>query len=226
MAEYTHQEFKNGMTLEAKHLISIEDAIIAAQSDIADLKYVPIDITNFTVSPAVVERGSTVSEATLSYTLNKAPSGLYLDGASQSTGGTSGSWTVKNIIADKTWALKAVDERASEDSANAMIHFYNGVYYGATADGATLNSASVLALTKSLQSGRAKTFTVTVGNTQRLTYACPESYGTPKFVIGGFEYAWTLAATINFTNACGYTEKYNIWRHGQTGGGSLTVVVS
>ena len=46
------------------------------------------------------------------------------------------------------------------------------------------------------------------------------------FTIGGFEYEWVKLGTIEFTNASGYMESYDVWQHPQDVTGSMTVTVS
>jgi hypothetical protein len=106
------------------------------------------------------------------------------------------------------------------------LSFYNGVYYGVITDGAALDSAAVLTLSKTLTNSRGRNFTVTCGDGQRIVYAIPTRLGTPTFKVGGFEGGFYKAATIDFTNASGYTENYDIWLSSNAGLGATTVEVN
>ena len=204
--------------------VQASEKIARMEQAIADLQYVPIDITSMSNNVGTAEMGSTVESVTISWALNKEPKSQMVNGKEVAVGDRSavvdGPFTSEQIF-----TVKATDERGATDSASTSISFYNGVYYGVLDDGVVIDSAAVLSLTKKLKSAKGVTFTDTAGDNQRFSYAHTSRYGTPKFVIGGFEYEWTKA-TIDFTNASGYTEKYDIWQHGQPGGGNLTVAVS
>ena len=94
------------------------------------------------------------------------------------------------------------------------------------ADSSDFDSGFILGLTKGLQGSKAKTFTVNAAASQHIYYAIPTRYGTPSFKVGGFEGGFAKAATIDFTNASGYEESYDIWKSDNAGLGSTTVVVA
>ena len=125
-----------------------------------------------------------------------------------------------------TLALSVKDARGAAASKNVSIQWFNGVYTGAAVgeivDGIFLRSE----LTKSLQGGRAKTFTVNAGAGEYIWYACPVRYGTPSFSVGGFDGGFSKVKTFNFTNTSNFTESYQVWRSDNAGLGSTTVVVS
>ena len=90
----------------------------------------------------------------------------------------------------------------------------------------SFDSAFVLTLTKGLQGSKAKTFTVNAGAGQHIYYAIPTRYGTPAFKVGGFDGGFSKAGTIQFKNASGYTESYDIWISDNAGLGNTTVNVA
>ena len=190
-----------------------------------DLMYEPVAISSFTCSPSVLEKGGTADEVTLSWALSRTPESLTLDGAAQDPGSTGLGLTGLGLTADKTWTLAAVDERGAKAAATAKLTFLCGVYYGAAAD-AEPDGALLNGLTKSLQSGRAKSFTADAGDGQYIWYACPAAYGTPTFNVGGFDGGFTLRAAFSFTNGGGYTESYNVYRSDNAGLGKTAVKVS
>lgn len=196
------------------------------RQDVADLQYEPIDITSISNDVGTAEMGATVNQVTISWALNKEP-------VSQSVDGTVAHPTVRSLTleelgltAARNFTLTARDERDAADTATTRLSFCNGVYYGALAAGVVPDSAAVLTLAKKLQSGRGVTISYTPADGKRPSYACPTRYGTPKFTIGGFEYAWTKLGTIDFTNASGYTESYDVWQHPQDVTAGLTITVS
>lgn len=201
------------------------EAVQELNDEVADLKYEPIAVGSVSVSPSTAEMGSEVNDVTVSWVLNKEPVRQTLNDVEKAPEFRSQKLTNQHLTTSKTYTIRATDERGASSSKSASVTFLNGVYYGVIEEGTVLISGAVLGLSMKLQSGKAVTFTANAAANQRLTYALPSRYGTPKFVIGGFEYEWTKT-TIDFTNIYGYTEKYDIWQHGQPGGGSLSVSVS
>ena len=200
--------------------------LAAIESDIADLMYEPISITAFTNSVGNVELGTVVEAVTLSWSLSKAPAALALDGERIGLVLTSKKLEGLSITEDTSWTLTATDERDATASKTTSIRFLNGVYYGAGAAPAALDSAFILGLTKTLTSTRKRTVTVDAGQGEHIWYAVPVRLGKCTFKVGGFEGGFDLVAEQDFTNALGYTEPYYIYRSGQTGLGSTTVEVS
>lgn len=193
---------------------------------IDDLAYVPIAISAFTNSVNTVEIGSTVDEVTLNWTLNKEPVSQKVDGTAVDKALRTQVLTAQGITADKTFTLSATDERDKTVTKTTSIYFRNGVYWGVGADSEAFDSAFVLTLTKGLQASKGKTFTVNAGTGQHIYYAVPTRYGTCAFNVGGFDGGFGKAATIDFTNASGYTESYDIYKSDNAGLGSTTVKVS
>lgn len=225
----TQPEETEGQVFESLRRIPLavfNSKINKLEQDIADLKYVPIDITQITDDIVTMEIGSVVSEVTVSWVLNKEPVSQTLEGDAVDSALRSKTLTGLELRENKSFTLVVTDERDATDTASTAVTFLNGVYYGALATGLLPDSAEVLSLTRKLQSGRNVSFTYSPGAGKRPTYACPSRYGTPKFTIGGFEYEWVKQGTIDFTNASGYSESYDVWQHPQDVGESLTITVS
>lgn len=191
-----------------------------------DLLYTAIQITSFSNNVNTVEMGSTVNTVTLNWNYNKVPKALTLDGSDLDV--TLKTKTIENaaIKQNKTFTLKATDDRNAVYQKSTSISFLNGVYYGAAVAPETIDSAFVLKLTKALQGGKAKTFTVNAASGESIFYIIPSRYGTPAFKVGGFDGGFTKTATIQFTNSSGYTESYDVWKSDNTGLGNTTVVVA
>lgn len=212
---------KEGEPADAKatgeRLAALEEAI----------NYKAIDLTSFTALPSTAEKGSTVS-VSLSWAINKAPTKQTLNGST--LGNTVRSKSFTGIKADTTYTLIATDEKGATDTSSAYVKFYNGVYYGVSASAETYDSNFILALTKSLQGSKAKTFTVTADANQYIYYALPSSYITDNnpivFNVGGFDGGFGKVATISFTNANNHTESYDIYRSDNANLGYTTVKVS
>lgn len=176
------------------------------------------------VTPAKVEQGATQTTATVKWGTNKTPVSVTVEGESVSPDTTSKELTGLQITEEKEFTVVAADSRGSQ-TFTAVMRFCNGVYTGAAAASAAIDSAFIRTLTKSLQSGKSKTFTVNAAAGAYIWYACPVRYGTPNFNVGGFDGGFGKVATLDYTNPSGYTEEYQVWRSDNAGLGSTTVVV-
>lgn len=211
--------------------VSYGDTNVEAELDdinqkLDDLMYEAIAITSFTNNVGTVEMGSTVDTVVLTWKTNKTPAELTLDGQGIDAGLTTKTMEGAGIKANKTFTLKAKDERDAEATKTTAITFLNGVYWGVAADQASFDSTFILGLTKGLQASKAKTFTVNAAAGQHIYYAIPTRYGTPGFKVGGFDGGFAKAGTIDFTNASSYKESYDIWKSDNAGLGNTTVVVA
>lgn len=229
-ANYEQTDPKKSDYIKGKEAL---DAILAGiKDDIADLQYEPIKILAMTNNVGTVEMGMVVKSISIEWQTSKTPAAMTFDGVEYAPveENTDYAWisNMENIVADRTWTVTATDERGAEDSASTTVKFLNGVYYGVLEDGAVIDSDAVLGLTRELRSNRTKTFTVNAGATQRIAYAIPSRppYGTPNFSVGGYGGGFKKAATIDFTNASGYTEKYDVWLSDNTDLGITTVNVT
>lgn len=202
------------------------DRLKTIESDLADLLYKAISITSLTNNVNTVEIGSTVTAVTFAWKFNKTPTAATFDGEAVANDSIGLTKSGLSITSNKSWTLTATDERAAVATKSTSVTFLNGVYYGVLKDGTEIASAAVLSLTRKLQSGKGMTFTANAGATQRIAFAIPSRYGTPTFIVGGFEGGFSKAATIDFTNASGYTERYDVWLSDNVNLGSTTVTVS
>ena len=212
-------------TATDERFVTLEEAV---QGIIDDLNYKAIDITALSnTAGGTHEFGTVITGYTLNWSLNKEPVSQTLDGVSIGADVRSVTESDLKIIDNRTFTLKVTDERGATDTAATSISFLNGVYYGVLEDGAAIDSAAVLDLTRKLQGSKTITFTADAGTGQRIAYAFPTRYsGVPVFNVGGFEGGFSLASTFQFTNASGYTETYDVYLSDNTGLGSTTVKVS
>lgn len=209
--------------------------------------YKAIAVNSLTLNKdAVYEIGTAVTGLDAAWVLNKTPAeqtitapeyavtieniGADVRSTTELAGNAATQWngvkTQEKTSGTLTVVLTVKDDRGAAASKTASIQWFNGVYTGAAEAPATIDSAFILTLTKSLQSGKGKTFTVNAATGQYIWYACPVSYGTPAFNVGGFDGGFSKVATFDFTNVVGYTEEYQVWRSDNAGLGSTTVKVS
>lgn len=204
---------------------NVEAALTKIEADIAELQYTPIQITAFTNNVNTAEMGSTVNTVVLNWDYNKKPAKLTLDGSVVDAGLKTKTIESAGIKENKTYTLKATDERDAESTKTTAITFLNGLYWGVGTADATINNDFILGLTKGLQSSKVKTFTVNAGEGQHIYFALPVRYGTPVFKVGGFEGGFAKAQTMDFTNASGYSESYDVYKSDQQNLGDTTVEV-
>lgn len=213
--------------LETTDKESLVAAINEVALNVADLMYKAIEITSISNNVGTVEIGSTVDTVTINWELNKDPISQTLDGGALAASARSVTLEGLALTEDTTFVLSVTDERGAVASTpTTSVKFLNGVYYGVLAEGVTLDSSTILTLEKKLQSGKGLTFTANPGEGEKIAYAIPTRYGTPVFVVGGFEGGFTKAAMIGFVNDSGYNENYNVWLSDNSGLGSTTVKVS
>lgn len=211
--------------------------------------------TTYSVKYKIYEKGAKVTGISLGWALNKEPaqqllsalydatsSDTYIEnmdigttarGTDELTGDALTRWTT---FANREFTIiggvgvgfivKAVDGRGASSTRQFVLNGYNGVYTGAAAAPAAIDGTFIQTLTKSLQYSKGITFTVNAADGQYIWYACPTSYGTPAFKVGGFDGGFSQVATLDYTNPSDYTESYQVWRSDNAGLGSTTVVVS
>lgn len=207
---------------------NVDVALDDIYAKLGDLMYVPISITSFTNNKNTQEMGSTVTDVVLNWNYNKTPKTLMLDSESLDVSLKTKTLSGQSIKTNKTFTLKATDERDAVATKTTAITFLNGVYYG-IGDNLQIGSITnefILGLTKTLQSTKTKTFTVNAGAGKHIYYIIPSRYGTPVFKVGGFEGGFGKLGTVNFTNASGYAENYDVYKSSNAGLGNTTVVVS
>ncbi len=225
MATTTLKGIEFGDVIYAFEDTDARSDIATLKSTIEDIQYSPISITSFTNDKNTVEIGTTITSVVFKWTTNKTPKTLTLDNSTISNTLTTTTLSGQSITANKTFTLKATDDRNASVSKTTAITFCNGVYYGAAAP-ATVDSTFILKLTKALQSSKAKTFDCTTGSGQYIWYAIPTRYGTPSFNVGGFDGGFSKVSTIQFTNASGYTESYEVYKSDNSNLGKKTIKVS
>ena len=193
-----------------------EGRLTELEEQMAELLYKEISITSFSHNAGTKERGSVVTAVTLTWAINKTPKSLTLDGEALDVGLTNKALTGLNITNNRTWTLKATDERDKVSSKSATISFQNCVYYGMAEQPTTIDSAFIQGFaTKGTKtsptSTRARSFNA-AGDGTYIWYCLPTELGKCSFSSAGFPAAFTLVDTISFTNALGHTENYYVYR--------------
>lgn len=190
-----------------------EERLTELESQMSDLLYKEISITSFSHNAGTKERGSVVTDVTLTWAINKTPKTLTLDGEALDVGLTNKKLTGLNITKNRSWTLKATDERNKASSKITTISFLNCVYYGMAEQPTTIDSDFIKSLeTKTAPtSTRARSFNAE-GDGTYIWYCLPTELGKCSFSSAGFPAAFTLVDTISFTNALGHTENFYVYR--------------
>lgn len=211
--------------------INIEGALVnyPTLSQVKDMTYRPISLQSVTVSPDIVEAGST-NAVTVYWTADQVPATMSIDGIPSNPSNQTGSQVFTNIQYDRTFVVSVTDHGTDTiapytSTKAATVRFFNGIYFGASTEPYEYTSAFVLTLpTKRLQASPAGSFTVNPGDAQYIFFACPSNFN-PIFNVNGFSGGFAVAATINFTNAYGHTIAYTIYRSANANLGNTTVTV-
>lgn len=203
---------------QSKELSELEEKI-------ADLMYVPIVINSFTNNKNTAEIGSTITGLIFNWEINKTPEKLEFEATEVDCESTSLTVDGLELKANKSWTLKATDERGAVSTKATSVSFLNGAYYGASKPG-TYNSEFILKLNKVLTTSKVRSITVNAGEGEYIYYCIPARFGTCNFNVGGFDGGFGLVATIDFTNISGYTESYLVYKSDQTNLGDTTVKIS
>lgn len=188
--------------------------------------YAPIEITSISNSAGTVELGSTVNTVTINWQTNNEPVIQTVNGTAVDKAERTAVLEGLSLTQDTTFAVKVTDERGATATKSTAVTFLNGVYCGVLQDGAAIDSAAILTLTKRLQAGKSIKFSSNAAAGKKIAVALPTRYGTPNFNVGGFDGGFSKAATIEFTNASGYTESYDVWLSDNAGLGQTTVIVT
>lgn len=221
-SKYQMTVWKTGDVITATKLNNIENTLAEHAQMLDELLYKAITITSFNISKSIAELGEIVSNLKLTWSYNKEPVIQKLDNSTLDN--NIREYTVNsNIETNKTFRLEVSDGKNTVNKTTS-INFYNGRYHGVS-NSENYDSDFILSLNKTLTNSRACSFTVDCGQGQYIFFAIPTRFGTPTFTVGGFTGGFTKVATVDFTNASGYTEPYNIYKSDYSNLGNTTVVV-
>lgn len=189
--------------------------------------YKAMGINSFTVSPSQAERGSTVADVTVAWSLSKTPKSLTLDDKAQDTASKGTTLSGVNLKASKTYTLKATDARNAVATRTADVAFRDKRHWwvAASLDAVGVTDQIINQATGELATWYSKTFTLNAAAGQHIYYAFPASWGTPRFFVGGFEGGFALLKTFDHKNASGATISYAVWKSTNAGLGNTTVEV-
>lgn len=230
---YTNDEINDMFVKqEAGKGLSENDFTDEYRQLIDDLAYTAIAFVSASATNATNEIGSTVTETAVTWSFNKEPKAQTIKFGPEvaevlDKSIRSKTYSEKTITSNTSIVITATDERDTQASRTLNITFQPRAYWGVAQDKEFYDSIDILTLSEStLTNTRTRTINVNAGEGEHIIYAIPSSFGTPTFKINGFEGGFVKVGTINFTNASGYSQNYDVYKSVNPNLGSTQVVVS
>lgn len=215
---------ENGINIEMIPYETANDNNIQNVKDALDkLLYFDLTINLSANKSTTIEKGTVLSDVIFSWSYNKSIKSQIFNGISLDASIRNYTYA-EPFSTNKIFILKANDGK-NDFSKNIGFNFLNGRYWGVS-NSDIYDSDFVKSLSKELASNKNKTFTVNCGEGQHIFYCVPTTFGNCNFKVGGFEGGFNKVDTIQFTNASGYTESYDIYKSTNSNLGNTTVVVS
>lgn len=207
--------------------VELEERVQTLEEQMVEISYEEISINSFSSSATTAELGSTVDNVTLSWKCNKTPEALLLDNVPVNVDDTQKVLTNAGISSNKTWTLKATDERGVTATKTTSIKFLNNIYWGlSVVPGlAEVYPDFTQGMSKALSDAKARTISVMALPDEYIYYAIPERLGTVMFYVGGFEGGFVDLGTTDITNSSSYTESYRIYRSNNKGLGLTEITI-
>lgn len=230
---YTNDEINDMFVKqEAGKGLSENDFTDEYRQLIDDLAYTAIAFVSASATNATNEIGSTVTETAVTWSFNKEPKAQTIKFGPEvaevlDKSIRSKTYSGKTITSNTSIVITATDERNAQASRTLNITFQPRAYWGVAQNKEIYDSADILALSESaLTNTRTRNINVNAGEGEHIIYAIPSNFGTPTFKINGFEGGFVKVGTINFTNASGYSQNYDVYKSVNPNLGSTQVVVS
>ena len=209
--------------VNAVNLNEIEDKLKAHQEALDELLYVPLTINLTSNTQTTLEIGTTINSVIFNWNYNKDIVSQKFNNQALEASLRSYTYNLP-FNSNKSFKLEANDGKG-DFNKSISFNFLNGRYCGVSSSN-IYDSGFIKTLSKELSSSKGKTFTVDCGEGQFIFYCVPTRFGNCSFKVGGFEGGFNKVNTIEFTNASGYVESYDIYKSTNSNLGNTTVVVS
>jgi hypothetical protein len=211
--------------IDASKVTYINDSITNVQEALDSLLYVSPDITNFSITPSIVEIGTTVDNTTLNWSLNKTFTSLSINNGVGSIAPNLLTIALNSLAltTNTTYTITGSDS-TNTDNASATLNFRSRRWWGTSALN-TFTGANILSLQNSeLATNRQQTRTINGGG-EYIWFTFPTSFGIPSFVVNGLPNTAFTTQTISHTNASGNTQNYYVIRTNTVQNGTLTIQI-
>lgn len=182
------------------------------RDDISRLQSSTIKVTNFSVTPNIVEIGSVINSITLKWDTNfRVLTRQYLNDV-EITDITKRSRTLDGpFTSSQTYTLRVEGDDGNSDIKTTELKFLNNIYYG-TEKLHDINSSFINSLSRVLTENKQKGFTVVSREQEYIYIALPVRFGEPKFTIISEEADFELITKFDHENSSGYVEEYAVYR--------------
>ena len=213
----------NVTPVNAFNLNEIEDKLKAHQEALDELLYVPLTINLTSNIHTTLEIGTAINSVVFNWSYNKDVISQKFNNQALEASLRSCTYNLP-FNSNQSFKLEANDGKG-DFNKSISFNFLNGRYCGVSSSN-IYDSDFIKTLSKELSSSKGKTFTVDCGEGQFIFYCVPTRFGNCSFKVGGFEGGFNKVNTIEFTNASGYVESYDIYKSTNSNLGNTTVVVS
>nr|DAF93231.1 MAG TPA: hypothetical protein [Myoviridae sp. ctcyQ27] len=182
------------------------------RDDISRLQSSTIKVTNFSVTPNIVEIGSVINSITLKWDTNfRVLTRQYLNDV-EIPDITKRSRTLDGpFTSSQTYTLRVEGDDGNSDIKTTELKFLNNIYYG-TEKLHDINSSFINSLSRVLTENKQKGFTVVSREQEYIYIALPVRFGAPKFTIISEEADFELITKFDHENSSGYVEEYAVYR--------------
>ena len=182
------------------------------RDDISRLQSSTIKVTNFSVTPNIVEIGSVINSITLKWDTNfRVLTRQYLNDV-EIPDITKRSRTLDGpFTSSETYTLRVEGDDGNSDIKTTELKFLNNIYYG-TEKLHDINSSFINSLSRVLTENKQKGFTVVSREQEYIYIALPVRFGEPKFTIISEEADFELITKFDHENSSGYVEEYAVYR--------------
>lgn len=201
----------SGDSLDISYINSSFPDVDNVKDALDKLLYTPPSITTFNINPSVVEKGSTVNDIALTWSVNKNVLTQEID---QSVGQLdkdirSFNLSATNITTDKTFKLTVTDEKQPTTRTTSIVFRQKRIW--GVSDKDKLTSAELLSLLNEFSTSRQQSKVFNPIN-QYIYFAFPSSFGNPSFKVNGLANNAWIKETISHRNSSGHIENYDVYR--------------
>lgn len=182
------------------------------RDDISRLQSSTIKVTNFSVTPNIVEIGSVINSITLKWDTNfRVLTRQYLNDV-EIPDITKRSRTLDGpFTSSQTYTLRVEGDDGNSDIKTTELKFLNNIYYG-TEKLHDINSTFINSLSRVLAENKKMGFTVVSREQEYIYIALPVRFGAPTFTITTEEADFELITKFDHENSSGYVEEYAVYR--------------
>lgn len=206
--------------------VTYENGVITnVQEALDSLLYVSPDITNLSITPSIVEIGTTITDATLNWNLNKTFTSLSINNGVGSIASNLLTIALNSLAltTNTTYTITGSDG-TNTDNASVTLNFRSRKWWGTNALN-TFTGANILSLQNNeLATNRQQTRTINGGG-EYIWFAFPTSFGVPSFIVNGLPNTAFTTQTVSHTNASGNTQDYYVIRTNTVQNGTLTIQI-